>query len=135
MEKMSESRMHEVIEQAGKKVYEADSEASTIRVFDADPAGGVASVAGSNDLFGFGLVNAVGKAARFQHPLGVALDEAGNRLFVADSFNNVIRVIDLQTKQVETFLELFIQAFGGMRKRRVNRAHDVFLFSLDCLPD
>jgi DNA-binding beta-propeller fold protein YncE len=86
----------------GKKIYEADSESSTIRVIDADPNGGVGSVAGSNDLFGFGLVNAAGKEARFQHPLGVALD--GGRLFVADSFNNVIRVIDLKTGQVDTFL-------------------------------
>jgi YVTN family beta-propeller protein len=87
----------------GKLIYEADSESSTIRVLDADPKGGVGSVAGSNDLFGFGLVDAVGPAARFQHPLGVALDGAG-RLFVADSFNNVIRVIDVKTKKVDSFI-------------------------------
>ena len=83
-------------------MYVADSESSTIRVFDVARDGGVGSVAGSNDLFGFGLVNAAGPAARFQHPLGVALD--GDRLFVADSFNNVIRAIDLKTGAVETFL-------------------------------
>jgi DNA-binding beta-propeller fold protein YncE len=88
----------------GKKIYEADSVASTIRVLDADPAGGVTSLAGSNDLFGFGLVNGAGKEARFQHPLGVALDQQANRLFVADSFNNVIRTIDLKTNKVDTFL-------------------------------
>ncbi len=87
----------------GKKIYVADSESSTIRVVDAAAdGGGVGSVAGSNDLFGFGLKDAVGPAALFQHPLGVALD--ADRLFVADSFNNVIRVIDLKTKAVDTWL-------------------------------
>ena len=43
-----------------------------------------------------------GEEARFQHPLGVALHE--NQLFVADTFNHLIRVIDLPSKKVTTWL-------------------------------
>ena len=87
----------------GKKLYVADSESSTIRVVDAAPDGRTDSVAGSNNLFGFGLKDAVGGDALFQHPLGVAL-HGPDTLYVADSFNNVIRKIDLKTKAVTTWL-------------------------------
>ena len=65
----------------GKMIYVADSESSTIRAVEVADNGKTTSVAGSNNLFGFGLVNAKGKEARFQHPLGVALagDEAAFR--------------------------------------------------------
>ena len=87
----------------GSKMYVADSESSTIRVVDTDPNGRTGSVAGSNDLFGFGLKDGVGGGALFQHPLGVAV-YGPDTLFVADSFNNVIRKIDLKTQKVETWL-------------------------------
>jgi sugar lactone lactonase YvrE len=44
----------------------------------------------------------VGKSALFQHPLGVAL--YGDTLFVADTFNGLIRRIDLNTGTVTTWL-------------------------------
>jgi DNA-binding beta-propeller fold protein YncE len=87
----------------GKTIYVADSESSTIRAVEVADTGNTTSVAGSNNLFGFGLVNAKGKEARFQHPLGVAL-QGPDVLFVADSFNNVIRRIDLKTTEVTTWL-------------------------------
>ncbi|MGZ3835264.1 MAG: NHL repeat-containing protein [Mucilaginibacter sp.] len=40
-----------------------------------------------------GLVNGVGKAARFNHPFGIAVDAAGN-VYVTDEGNSVIRKID-----------------------------------------
>ncbi|MGZ3765681.1 MAG: NHL repeat-containing protein [Mucilaginibacter sp.] len=40
-----------------------------------------------------GLVNGVGKAARFNHPFGIAVDAAGNA-YVTDEGNSVIRKID-----------------------------------------
>jgi DNA-binding beta-propeller fold protein YncE len=93
----------------GKTVYVADSESSTIRAVDVKDGGRTTSVAGSNNLFGFGLVDGKGKTARFQHPLGVALADQrgssqGGGLFVADSFNNVIRRIDLSTGDVTRWL-------------------------------
>jgi DNA-binding beta-propeller fold protein YncE len=87
----------------GKVLYVADSESSTIRAVETTDGGQTSSVAGSNNLFGFGLVDGSGKKARFQHPLGVAL-HGPNELFVADSFNNVIRRIDLKTGEVTRWL-------------------------------
>jgi len=86
----------------GKTLYVADSEASSIRAVDLAGFGSVMTLAGSGDLFGFGLKDAAGDAARFQHPLGVAL--AGDTLYVADTFNNVLRTINVKSGETNTFL-------------------------------
>jgi DNA-binding beta-propeller fold protein YncE len=86
----------------GKTLYVADSETSSIRALDVDPEGQSRLLAGSADLFGFGLKDGVGSEALFQHPLGVALSD--DTLFVADTFNGVIRAIDPKTKDVKTWL-------------------------------
>jgi len=86
----------------GKYLYVADSEISSIRAVELSRTGRTSTVAGSGGLFDFGAVNGVGSQARFQHPLGVAL--AGRRLFMADTFNHMIRVIDLDNRQVSTVL-------------------------------
>lgn len=88
----------------GQLLYVADSESSTIRAVEAKDGGQTTSVAGSNNLFGFGQTDGKGGAARFQHPLGVALQEATGTLFVADSFNHTIRAIDVKTGEVTTWL-------------------------------
>ena len=90
----------------GKTLYVADSEASTVRSVDLAADGAVTSLAGSKQLFGFGLKDGPGPDARFQHPLGVALgegDHAGT-LYVADTFNGVIRTIDRKSGEVKTWL-------------------------------
>jgi len=85
----------------GSHLYVADSEDSSIRSITL--AGGeTTTVAGSGDLFGFGHTDGVGNSARFQHPMGVAL--YGDSLFVADTFNGLIRRIDLKTNTVTTWL-------------------------------
>ncbi|MDB5299662.1 MAG: ykuV, partial [Phycisphaerales bacterium] len=86
----------------GKVLYVADSEASSIRAVELGEKGVTVTVAGSGDLFGFGATDGKGAAARFQHPLGVAL--AGDTLFVADTFNNLIRAIDPKTGSTKTWL-------------------------------
>jgi DNA-binding beta-propeller fold protein YncE len=86
----------------GSHLFVADSEASSIRSVDLAPNGGTKTIAGSCDLFGFGKRDGLGREATFQHPLGVAL--SGNTLFVADTFNNLIRTIDVRTNQVGTWL-------------------------------
>jgi serine/threonine-protein kinase len=55
-------------------------------------------VAGSDSA---GFVNGLGRAARFNHPFGVAVDAAGN-VYIADQGNSVIRKMDAAT-QVTTF--------------------------------
>jgi DNA-binding beta-propeller fold protein YncE len=86
----------------GKYLYVADSEISSIRAVELNRTGRTSTVAGSGGLFDFGAVDGVGSQARFQHPLGV--DLAGRRLYVADTFNHLVREIDLDSKQVSTVL-------------------------------
>ncbi|WP_338847949.1 hypothetical protein V8J88_04045 [Massilia sp. W12] len=73
---------------ASGKLYLSDSGNHTIRVIGRDgkvsTLAGLAGVAGSSD----GLAN----QARFAHPDGIAVDEAGN-VYVADRDNHVLRKI------------------------------------------
>lgn len=84
------------------RLFFADSESSSVRWVDTtatDRTVGV--VAGSDaDLFTFGDVDGVGTDARFQHPLGVSV--VGDTLYVADTYNSRIRVIDLESGGVST---------------------------------
>jgi DNA-binding beta-propeller fold protein YncE len=90
------------IDTDGKLLFIADSEASSIRTVELGEAGVTQTLAGSGDLFGFGTKDGVGPAAQFQHPLGVAL--VGDTLYVADTFNNLIRTIDPKTGATKTWL-------------------------------
>jgi DNA-binding beta-propeller fold protein YncE len=85
-------------------LYVASSEASSIQDIDLKD-GSVRILAGSGDLFGFGDANGEGAAARFQHPLGLALAPDGRTLFVADTFNNRLRRLDLATAAVTDFAD------------------------------
>jgi sugar lactone lactonase YvrE len=85
-----------------RRLYFADSEASTIRWVDLGvPNKPVGTLAGSGkDLFDFGADDGKGNAAKFQHPLGVAwLD---GMLYVVDTYNHRIRRIDPKTAEVTT---------------------------------
>lgn len=70
--------------------YVADAGNGKIRKIT--PTGVVTTVAGLSA--GYGSVDGVGSAARFNYPGGVALDKAGN-LYVLDSQNHTIRKITL----------------------------------------
>jgi DNA-binding beta-propeller fold protein YncE len=93
---------------AAGTLYFADSESSSIRSAGVlEPGGETAIVAGSDaNLFDFGDEDGVGTAARLQHPLGIAYDEASGLLYVADTYNSKIKHIDPGTGGVTT-------AFGG----------------------
>jgi len=90
----------------GEFLYVVDSEGSAVRKVPADGAGRVSTVAGTSELprgqslFAFGNVDGVGRHARFQHPLGIAI--AGDSLFVADSYNHSLRGIELAKGIVTT---------------------------------
>ncbi|HWE02138.1 MAG TPA: thioredoxin-like domain-containing protein [Tepidisphaeraceae bacterium] len=86
----------------GTTLYVADSEASSIRAVELSQTGSATTLAGSADLFGFGTKDGAGDVARFQHPLGVAL--SGDTLYVADTFNSLIRAVNVRNGQVSTFL-------------------------------
>jgi hypothetical protein len=86
----------------GDRLYVADAEISSIRSLDISPRGQTRTLAGSGGLFDFGERDGTGREARFQHPLGVAVWR--DRLFVADTFNHVIREVELGSGRVSTWL-------------------------------
>ena len=81
------------------KLYLADSETSAIRSVRLDKIGLTATYVGTG-LFDFGDRDGTGKQARLQHPLGVHY--ADGALFIADSYNHKIKVLNLQTLEVLT---------------------------------
>lgn len=80
-----------------KNLYVADTVNNTIRKIT--PAGVVSTLAGTAGLLG--STNGTGAAARFNFPVGIGVDAAGN-VFVADSKNFMIRKIT-PAGEVSTF--------------------------------
>ena len=81
----------------GRWLFVADSEGSSIRAVPLTARGEVRTVVGTSHLpvarlFTFGDVDGPAARARFQHPLGLAF-HAGH-IYVADSYNHKIRIID-----------------------------------------
>jgi len=85
----------------GKRLFVADSEISSIRSIDLDENGKVETIVGL-DLFEFGDRDGKGREVRLQHPLGVLFHEG--MLYVADTYNHKIKVIDPDKKTSETLL-------------------------------
>jgi thiol-disulfide isomerase/thioredoxin/DNA-binding beta-propeller fold protein YncE len=91
----------------GHWLFVADSEGSSIRAVPLVPEKEVWTVVGTADiergrLFEFGDVDGENGQARLQHPLGVAW-HAGS-LYVADTYNNKVKVIDIDKRTSATFL-------------------------------
>lgn len=108
----------------GKSLFVVDSEGSAVRsitTFDpslkhdngddntlAVPIGEVETIVGQSDLpqgrslFSFGDVDGAKNKVRLQHPLGLAYHD--NRLYVADSYNHKLKLVDLKTRKCETWL-------------------------------
>lgn len=84
----------------GTQLYIADSETSAIRVMPL--AGGNVSTLVGTGLFDFGDVDGVGNQVRLQHPLGVVYRDG--KLYVADTYNGKIKLLDPRTRTVSTFI-------------------------------
>ncbi|PYI83746.1 MAG: hypothetical protein DME26_14500, partial [Verrucomicrobia bacterium] len=69
--------------------------------------------------------------AKFNHPLGLALDSTGNNLFVADRDNNAIRRLDLAANQTFTFAEFINKPVGVA----IDRADNVYVLNRGSGPD
>ena len=86
----------------GTNLFVADSEVSAVRAItlgkDATPVQTIVGVG----LFDFGDIDGQGSQVRLQHCLGLAF--GGGKLYIADSYNNKIKVCDPRTKSVKTFL-------------------------------
>lgn len=85
----------------GTVLYVADSETSSIRSVPITGRGEVRTLVGQ-DLFKFGDVDGVGDEVRLQHALGVAYHDG--KLYIADTYNNKIKVLDPKTRSCKTFL-------------------------------
>ena len=82
----------------GRKVlYFADSETSSIRQVSLGKKPQVTTLIGTG-LFDFGHVNGPWDQAQLQHPLGVSF--SNGTLYVADSYNAALRVMDLDDRVI-----------------------------------
>ena len=85
----------------GRRLFVADSEGSAIRSVPFGGNGEVTTLVGPvRSLFDFGDADGVARRVRLQHPLGVAYGDG--LLYVADTYNNKIKVIDLETRACRT---------------------------------
>jgi DNA-binding beta-propeller fold protein YncE len=85
----------------GKTLWVADSEVSAIRSVPLDGSGEVTTLVGEG-LFEFGDNDGTGPAVRLQHALGVAYHSG--LLYVADTYNSKIKVLDPVKRTCTTFL-------------------------------
>ena len=92
----------------GESLFFVDSEGSAIRKTGTASDTTVTTLAGPHDLprgrslFEFADIDGVGAEARFQHPLGIAYRDG--LLYVADSYNHKIRLVETATGKVTSFL-------------------------------
>jgi len=107
--------------------YVVDTFNQTVRTFltsDADPdnhssgdndADDVSTLAGTGGLRGLPDASSTKlTGTRFAYPMGSALSPSGDRLYVADTFNNVVRAVDLTQHTVTTVAGTAGQAgYGG----------------------
>ncbi len=84
----------------GQTLFVADSEVSGVRAVPFQ-GGRVQTVVGVG-LFGFGDVDGRGDQVRLQHCLGLAY--GGGRLYIADSYNNKVKVCNPEARMVQTFV-------------------------------
>jgi len=89
----------------GTWLYVADSEGSSIRAVPFDASGQVRTLVGTAALpgarlFTFGDVDGPAARVRLQHALGIVYYQG--RLYVADTYNNKIKVIDPATGFTQT---------------------------------
>jgi DNA-binding beta-propeller fold protein YncE len=91
-------------------VYFADSESSAIRWAGTSRSPTVRTIAGTG-LFDFGDVDGIGDDARLQHPQGIAMHSSG-RLLVADSYNDCLKWVNPETREVKTWVRGFHEPGG-----------------------
>ncbi|MGH8154560.1 MAG: thioredoxin-like domain-containing protein [Rhodanobacteraceae bacterium] len=86
----------------GDMLYDVDPESSSVRAI-ALPGGKVTTLAG-HGLFDFGMRNGAASQALLQHAEGIAWH--GGTLYIADTYNNALRALNLSTRDVSTVAAL-----------------------------
>jgi len=95
------------------RLYCVDAGASALREVDMDT--GVVNTLVGEGLFEFGDSDGAGAAARLQYPLDIVADPAHKMLWVADTFNNKIRRIGVDTNYVSsTSCDRRLEEPGGL---------------------
>jgi DNA-binding beta-propeller fold protein YncE len=94
---------------AGNTLFVADAESNAIRAVELPPANTVTTIAGG-DLFEFGDQDGNGDAVRLQHPLGLAARDG--RVFIADTYNHKIKLLEPSSGKVSTFAAGFHEPGG-----------------------
>lgn len=84
----------------GNLLYVADAEASAIRVIDLT-AGTVHTLVG-HGLFDFGDLDGAAEVAQLQHAVGLTVVDSN--LYIADTYNGKVKVLDLEKKRVRTVI-------------------------------
>lgn len=84
----------------GHALYVADSETSSVRKVELDGAKRVTTLVGTG-LFDFGDVDGTGEHALLQHVQAVCFVEG--ELYLADTYNNRIKVLNPWTREVRSF--------------------------------
>ena len=80
--------------------YSTSGYTNTVR--RVDPSGTIGTAAGTG-VWSYTGDGGAATAATFAEPHGLALDEARGLLYVADLYNRVVRVVDLEAGTVDTF--------------------------------
>ncbi len=91
------------------RLFVADAESNTIRVVELPPANVVTTIAGG-DLFEFGDTDGKGDSVRVQHPLGLTARDG--RVYIADTYNHKIKMLDLASGRVSMFAAGFHEPGG-----------------------
>ena len=94
----------------GDRLYFADAESSAIRWADVAEDGQVGTIVGTG-LFDFGDVDGSGDEVRLQHAQGIAFRNDG-KLLVADSYNDCIKVVDIESRSSTTWVRGFSEPSG-----------------------
>lgn len=85
----------------GKTLWAADSEVSAVRAVPLDGRGMVRTLVGRG-LFQFGDADGEGDTVRLQHALGLVYHDG--KLYVADTYNSKIKLLDPDKRTCVTFL-------------------------------
>jgi thiol-disulfide isomerase/thioredoxin len=86
----------------GTQFFVADSEVSAVRQIRLGGDGNLVKTIVGTGLFDFGDEDGTGTMVRLQHCLGVAF--GGGKLYIADTYNNKVKVCDPKTREVQTFV-------------------------------
>ncbi len=100
-------------------------------VFKMSPTGVLTTLAGNGSA---GFADGLGAAARFNAPLGLAVDSAGN-VYVADSNNNALRKISPQGQVTTLAAARFVFGSEGPESVAVDGTGNVYVIGLPATAD